>query len=70
MDEQRGIYEKFRVQRLDDSTGKHDECFYFVLDTDHDPFAKYALVAYALACRETHPTLSDDLLKLVFGDEN
>lgn len=48
----RGLYEKFFVERTDGSSGpngKHDGCEYFVLDLSHDPHAKPALLAYALA---------------------
>ena len=52
----RGIYRKFNVTRTDGSSepgGKHEHCKYFVLDLEHDPFAKPALRKYAEACRET-----------------
>lgn len=67
-DEQRGMYKKFRVERVDGSSkpgGKHEGCFYFVLDTKHDPHALPALVAYAKACSATHPKLADDIFALV-----
>ena len=60
----RGIYRKFNVTRTDGSSepgGKHEHCKYFVLDLEHDPFAKPALRKYAEACRETHPDLARDL---------
>lgn len=41
-DENRGLYEKFRVWRTDGSSdvgGKHEHCRYFVLDLTHDPYA-------------------------------
>jgi hypothetical protein len=63
-DKARGIYHKFDVQRTDGSSdpgGKHDGCFYFVLDLDHDPHAKAALQAYANSCRAEYPKLADDL---------
>lgn len=60
----RGVYDKFRVTRTDGQSapgGEHETCTYFVLDLDHDPFARPALAAYALACRERRPALAGDL---------
>lgn len=62
--EEQGLFRKFIVQRVDRSDqpgGKHHGCEYFVLDVDHDPHAKAALQAYAKACEQTHPDLSNDL---------
>ena len=63
-DKERGLYRKYRVERLDDVEGKHNDCFYFVLDTTHDPFAAPALRAYGMACRHEYPELSKDLLSI------
>ena len=60
-DEQRGVYRKYRVERLHDPTGKHAGCNYFVLDLDHDEFAIPALRAYAKSCREKFPQLAKDI---------
>lgn len=63
--EGQGIFHKFTVNRVDGSDqpgGKHEGCDYFVLDMDHDPHAKAALQAYAVACSQRHPQLSADLL--------
>ena len=58
-DKERGLYQKYLVTRTDGNpTGKHERCFYFVLDTIHDPFAIPALKAYADACREEYPQLA------------
>ena len=60
-----GLYQKFRVHRTDGSSepgGKHENCEYFVLDLDHDPFAYAALQRYAQACRKEYPQLADDLV--------
>lgn len=59
-DQERGVYSKFVVQRTDGSL-KHQDCCYFVLDLNHDPFAVPALEAYAKACRELYPKLADDI---------
>lgn len=58
-----GLYNKFTVVRNFDPKRKHDNCEYFVLDLEHDPFAKPAILAYAKACEKTHPALADDLRK-------
>ena len=65
-DKERGVYKKFIVERTDgDPKDKHIDCFYFVLDMDHDPFALPALDAYADACQSTHPGLAADVRKMV-----
>lgn len=54
-DKKRGLYGKFNITRTDGSSepgGKHEECHYFVLDFNHDPFAFPALEAYADACKQ------------------
>ncbi|MFZ6767809.1 hypothetical protein ACO0LM_12065 [Undibacterium sp. Di26W] len=64
--EQQGLFGKFTVLRNDgkDARGeKHHDCEYFVLDVSHDPHAKPALAEYAKACRQTHPSLSADLIR-------
>ncbi len=63
-DEDRGLYRKFDIRRLDGSSRKgrkHHGCHYFILDLDHDPFAVPALRAYADACRSEFPLLAADL---------
>lgn len=42
-----GLQSPYLVRRLDDQTGKHVDCRYFVLDPLHDPIARQALAAYA-----------------------
>ena len=67
-DKHRGLYQKFLVSRADGSSepgGRHEGCHYFVLDTDHDPHAVAALRGYLIACRRSHPKLSEDLVALV-----
>lgn len=64
MDKSRGLYNKFIVERTDGTSeidGKHHNCEYFVLDMDHDPFARAAIEAYANACEADHPLLAQDL---------
>lgn len=60
-----GLYGKFAVSRCDGSTlpgGKHEKCFFFVLDMHHDKAARPALAAYAVAVRaEGYDALADDL---------
>lgn len=60
-DHERGIYRKFRVERLNDPAGKHRDCRYYVLDLEHDAFAGPALRAYADACAAEFPALAADL---------
>lgn len=65
-DKEQGMYRKFEVRRTDGRSEpgeKHHGCEYFVLDVDHDPYAKGAILAYAILCTDTHPQLSADLLK-------
>lgn len=62
-----GIYRKFNVSRVDGSdspSGKHFNCFYFVLDVDHDPHATAAMRAYARSCEKQLPELASDLRRL------
>ena len=60
-DEERGLYRKYYVRKIDDPTGKHKNCFFFVLDLTHDPYAIPAARAYADACRGRFPILAKDL---------
>lgn len=63
-DSERGLYEKFRVERTDGRSAegeKHDGCEYFVLGLDHDPHALAALHAYAVSCWRDYPLLAADL---------
>jgi hypothetical protein len=59
-----GLYRKFHVTRSD-PTGKHANCFYFVLDCDHDEFSVAALEAYIAACEAKFPKLAADLRGVV-----
>jgi hypothetical protein len=56
-----GLYRKYDVRRLNDPTGKHAACHYYVLDLNHDRFAGPALRAYADACEAEFPALATDL---------
>lgn len=60
-DEERGLYRKYYVRRLNDPTGKHKNCLYFVLDLTHDPYAIPAAQTYADACRGRYPILAEEL---------
>jgi hypothetical protein len=66
---QLGIYRKFEVKRTDGSDGpggKHEHCFYFVLDLTHDPHAHPAALAYADACEAGgYKELAEDLRQAV-----
>lgn len=65
---ERGIYRKYSVTRLRDRTGKHKNCWYFVLDPRHDPHARAALKAYAASCREEYGVLADELEEVASRD--
>lgn len=64
-DTKRGLYQKYRVERLGDPFHRHDDCPFFVLDIKHDLFARAALRAYRDACREEYPELAVDLDRLI-----
>lgn len=69
-DRNRGVYHKFNVTRTDGKSApgqKHEGCFYFVLDCDHDPHAKAALEAYAKSCEADYQPLASDVLAIVDG---
>lgn len=42
-----GLEARYRVEKINDPSGKHDDCRYFVLDPKHDPLAIEALTFYA-----------------------
>jgi hypothetical protein len=59
-----GLYDKYQVIRRDGSSNpgrKHENCFYFVLDMDHDPYAIPALKTYIHHCKDNYPDLAKDL---------
>lgn len=63
-----GLYDKYNVSRRDGSSnagGKHNNCNYFVIDLNHDKYAKPALLAYAEACKDEYPALASDLIRKV-----
>lgn len=69
-DRKRGLYGKYDVERRDGSSEqgkKHDGCYYFVLDLDHDYFSVAALEAYANVCEDKYPSLAHDLRQRVAG---
>ena len=45
-----GLREKYAVTRIGGTPHKHDDCDYFVLDWNHDRYARVAALAYADAC--------------------
>lgn len=60
------IYRKFNVTRVDpEAQARHEDCFSWVLDVDHDPYALAALRAYATACQEEDPELARELITMV-----
>lgn len=56
-----GLYQKYDVKKVDDPTGKHDDCKYFVLDPRHDKHARQALRSYAASVAADQPTLAHEL---------
>lgn len=42
-----GLEARFNVSKINDPTGKHNDCRYFVLDPEHDRDAYNALMTYA-----------------------
>lgn len=60
-DTERGLYRKYDVRRLNDPSGKHVDCEYYVLDLMHDKYSADALEAYCRACTKEFPSLSIDL---------
>lgn len=66
------IYHKYDVSRRDgaescEGSKHYGGCRLFVLDLDHDPYARFAAFAYASACEGTHPTLAAELMALAGG---
>ena len=57
----RGLYDKYIVERTDAPNLKHVDCEYFVLDLTHDPYAIDALLTYASHCEDEYPLLARDL---------
>lgn len=66
---QRGLESRYEVRRIDDPDAKHAVCRYFVLDPKHDPFARFALRAYSVACESDYPELAADLRRLADTSE-
>lgn len=66
-----GLIHKYDVRRVDGTDqpgGKHEECRLFVLDIDHDPNARRALMVYAREVRRDGSfDLADDLDRLLAG---
>ena len=57
-----GLLRKYEVRRVNDPTGKHDACRYFVLDPQHDPIAVQALMWYGAKARQAgYEALASDL---------
>lgn len=64
-DRSRGLYNKYRVERIGGTPGKHEHCMFFVLDVDHDPFAIPALIAYESFATMSYPKLASDIRQLI-----
>lgn len=65
IEQQQGLnLSKYQVCRTDGSThvgGKHHHCDFFVLDIQHDHFARAALRTYAVVCEADYPHLAADI---------
>lgn len=60
---ERGLEPRYEVRQIDDPTGKHNECRYFVLDPQHDPIARRALLEYSRDAHDAgYEALSNDLM--------
>ena len=68
-DKFKGLYAKYHIERINDPNGKHDDCFFFVLDINHDVYALIELKAYASACKKYYPQLSEDLSHAIATEE-
>ena len=66
-DRNKGVYKKYVVQRINDEKGKHNDCFFFVLDPQHDPHARAAMRAYAESCKADNPLLAADVERIASG---
>lgn len=61
---EQGVYAKYDVHRTDGADqqgGRHDGCWYFVLDPRHDPEAAYVLCLYAELIDGERSQLAEDL---------
>lgn len=71
-DRDAGLEARYEVTKINDPTGKHTECRYFVLDPQHDPPARKALETYRFEARMAgFYALSNDLrdwLEMIEGD--
>lgn len=59
-----GLYRKYSVKRVDGRDlpgGDKEKARYFVLDYVHDPYARYALAAYADNCELNITELADGI---------
>ena len=58
-----GLEARYEVRKINDTTGKHADCRYFVLDPQHDPIARTAIGHYATSARlDGHEALYRDLM--------
>ena len=63
-EELKGIFGKYRIEKTDGSpTDPH--AIYFTLRLDTDPFARKAMVTYALACEYEQPELAQDIWRVL-----
>lgn len=62
--EPKGIYGKYRVEKMDGSP-VDPKAVYFTLRLDTDPWARRAMREYARVCEEEQPELARDIWRLL-----
>jgi len=60
MDEKKGLYGKYRIEKADGSA-VDERAVYFTLRLDTDRHARAAIRAYVESCRGEEPVLARDL---------
>jgi hypothetical protein len=55
------IEPRYQVNKISDTTGKHNECRYFVLDPVHDKHARMAIYSYAASVARDDEELAREL---------
>ena len=68
MNEDRGLYHKYKVEKADGSP-VDPEARYFVLRVDTDRHARRALRTYALSVLEDNETLAEDIMRFLFSED-
>ncbi len=64
MNEPKGLYGKYRIEKVD-GTPVDPRAVYFTMRLDTDRHARVAIWAYIESCREDEPDLARDLEKVL-----